>query len=267
MKNSIFIFLIFLSLNCFGEDSLILKINVTSTFLTTDNLFNVYYINDKQEIMQFNYVDSTQRSYSNKQFGSPTLIDASNALKILVFYSDYNTVVLLDNKLAELSVIKLSNNINKNNYQPTAICKESESDFIWMYDDLSRKLIKLDESGNAAAESESFDQLFNFSIQEPRLFSVNNKLYLYTPTQGLLVFDNYANYIYTISEIPKTPDQVNDKFYLCTLDTEISMYIFQSQFELLLSLPEKNGLQTNLVGDKIFLRTPDQIAVYQVINR
>ena len=179
MKNSIFIFLIFLSLNCFGEDSLILKINVTSTFLTTDNLFNVYYINDKQEIMQFNYVDSTQRSYSNKQFGSPTLIDASNALKILVFYSDYNTVVLLDNKLAELSVIKLSNNINKNNYQPTAICKESESDFIWMYDDLSRKLIKLDESGNAAAESESFDQLFNFSIQEPRLFSVNNKLYLY----------------------------------------------------------------------------------------
>jgi len=267
MRNSIFIFLLSLSLNSFGEDSLILKINVTSSFLTTDHLFNVYYINEKQEIIQYNYVDSTQRSYSNKQFGKPTLIDASNALKVMIFYADYNIVVLLDNNLAELSVIKLSNNINNNNYQPTAICKESESDFIWMYDDLRRKLIKLDESGNSDAESEAFDQLFNFSIQEPKLFSVNNKLYLYTTTQGLLVFDNYANYIYTISEISKTPDQVNERFYLCTLENEISLYIFQSQFELLLPLPEINSLQTNLVGDKIFLRSPDHITIYQVINR
>lgn len=267
MKNSIFIFLFCFSLNCFGEDSLILKINVTSTFFTTDNLFNIYYINDKQEIIQFNYVDSTERSYSNKQFGNPTLIDASNALKVLIFYKDYNTVVFLDNKLAELTVIKLSNNINKNNYQPTAICKENESDFVWMYDDLSRKLIKLDESGNVNAESEAFDQLFDFSIQEPKLFSVNNKIYLYTTTRGLLVFDNYANYIYMISEIPNTPDQVNEKFYLCTLENDFSLYIFQSQIELLYPLPEINSLQTNLVGDKIFLRTTEGISAYQIINR
>lgn len=267
MKNKLLILLLSISLHTHAEDSLILKLNVTSSYFTTDNLFNIYYINDNQEIIQYNYVDSTLRSYSNKQFGNPILIDASNALKILVFYSDYNTVVLLDNKLAELSVIKLSNNFNKNNYQPTAICKESESDFIWMYDDLSRKLIKLDESGNSAAESEAFDQLFDFSIQEPKLFSVNNTLYLYSSIQGLLVFDNYANYMYTISEIPKTPDQINEKFFLCTLENDFLLYIFQTQIELLYPLPEINSLQTNLVGDKLFLRTAESISAYPIINR
>ncbi len=247
-----------------AADSLIVKLDVSSSYLTSDNLFNVYFINEKLEIIQYNYQDSTQRSYSNKQLGRPTLIDASNALKILVFYGDYNTVVLLDNKLSELAIIKLSNNFNKTNYQPVAICKESESDFIWMYDDLSRKLIQFDETGTVITQSEPFDQLFDFAVLNPKLFSVNNTIYLFSASAGLMVFDNYANYMKSSTQYATAPDQITEDFYLFTSLNVIELFNIKSTSTSFFITPVQDCLQANIVGDKLLLRTQNFISIYKM---
>ena len=263
MKNSFYILCIFFSLNIKAGDSILFKLEVTSTFFTTDNLFNIYFINDKNEIIKFNYVDTSLITYSNKNLGRPVLIDASNPMKLLIFYPDFNSIVLLSNKLAELSIIQL-NNFNQIFYQPVAVCKESESDFIWIYDDLTRKLFKLDESGIVVAQSEPFDQLFDFTIQQPKIFSVNDNVFLYAADEGLLVFDTYANYINTFSQLPNELQQVSESYYTSISDGKIIVFNTESTTISEIIYDEKNVLQVNIRGNNFFLRMADSIVIYPI---
>jgi len=69
-------------------------------FIGVDNFENYYYIKNNtlyKKTAQKNY------SYTNTQLGKITSVDITNPLKILLFYKDFNTVILLDNKLNELT--------------------------------------------------------------------------------------------------------------------------------------------------------------------
>ena len=69
-------------------------------FIGVDDFQNSYYINQNtiyKKTVQFTY------SYANSQLGEITSVDITNPLKVLVFYRDFNTVLLLDNKLNELT--------------------------------------------------------------------------------------------------------------------------------------------------------------------
>ncbi|MBK9457061.1 MAG: hypothetical protein IPO24_16490 [Bacteroidetes bacterium] len=63
-----------------------------------------------------------------------------------------------------------------------------------MYDELSRKLFRLDETGNQLASSEAFDQLFTEPIEVETLYSANDKVFISSKNSGVLVFDAYANF-------------------------------------------------------------------------
>ena len=67
-----------------------------------------------------------------------------------------------------------------------------------MYDELSRKLFRLDETGNQLASSEAFDQLFTEPIEVETLYSANDKVFISSKNSGVLVFDAYANFEKTI---------------------------------------------------------------------
>ncbi|MFI5172844.1 MAG: hypothetical protein ACHQFW_10660 [Chitinophagales bacterium] len=268
MKNSLLILLITCALNSRAGDSIVLKLDVKTSFFTTDNLGNIYFINDKNEIIKFsggyngNNTDTTFITYSNKNLGRPTLIDASNAMKVLVFYPDYNSVVLLDNKLAELSVIRF-NNFNTVFYQPAAVCKESESDHIWIYDDLSRKLFKLDETGNIIAQSEPFDQLFEFGIRSPNIFAADDALYFDTDSNGILIFDTYSNLVINLPALPAKINQVTGDHLIITDGDRVFIFSIETANLVEIQSPEKNTLQINIRGENVFLRTADSISVYQ----
>ena len=168
---------------------------VKASFFTVDKRNNIYFINDKNEVVKYNSADSTQITYSNKTLGKPALIDVNNPMKILVFYPDYSTMVILDNTLSQISSLRLTTLNGTTACQPLAICRESESDFIWMYDALSRKLIRFDETGTIVSESEPFDELFEFPLETPYIFSGDNKVLFLDQTNGLYIFDIYGNYI------------------------------------------------------------------------
>ena len=69
------------------------------TFIGVDNFKSLYYI-DKDVLYKKN--DTKTISYNNLQLGSITSANISNPLKINVFYKDFNTAVILDNRLAEI---------------------------------------------------------------------------------------------------------------------------------------------------------------------
>ena len=245
--------LIFVATNIRAADSVACKINTVSTFFTVDAMQNIYYINATDEIVKYNCVDSVTITYSNLNLGRPTFIDVSNPLKILVFYPDRQNIIILDNQFAELLLLQLKGTTNTTNYQPSVMCKLVGTDHIWMYDELSRKLIRLDEAGKVIAESEVFDQLFDFSINIENIFSANDKVYLNVTGEGLLVFDAYANYINTISFLYDAA-QVTDKYILAISGSTAKWYDLRSGEVFSKDLPVSNALQLFFTGDVMFVR-------------
>ena len=75
--------------------------------------------------------------YSNLQLGDITSINAFNPLKINLFYKDFNTVVILDNRLAEIKKIDF------NSLTPFRIITKISSandNAIWIFNDNTQQL-------------------------------------------------------------------------------------------------------------------------------
>lgn len=241
-----------------AADSTSCKINITTSFFTADGLNQIYYVNADNEIVKFNCNDSTSITYSNYSLGTPTSIDVSNPLKILVFYKDQQTIVILDNELSAISTIQLKGNFNGINYQPAAICKLEGTDHIWMYDELSRKLIRLDESGQLLAASESFDQQFDFNLDVVKIFSSQDKVYVNVKNEGFLVFDAYANYVTTIPFL-YIAEQVTDKYIIALNGITAIWYSLQSGKAISVEIVGTPISQLFVVGNKIYYKTDDGI--------
>ena len=47
-------------------------------------------------------IEKVTLNYSNVQLGVPTTVNVFNPLKINIFYQDFNTATILDNRLAEI---------------------------------------------------------------------------------------------------------------------------------------------------------------------
>jgi hypothetical protein len=85
---------------------------VVDSLLTSDNLSNVYYV---KEAVLHKKNDEESLTYSNLHLGDIFSIDITNPMKIVVFYKDFNAVVLLDDKLNELTdAIDFNTEFSKN---------------------------------------------------------------------------------------------------------------------------------------------------------
>ncbi|WP_456437240.1 hypothetical protein [Psychroserpens sp.] len=65
-----------------------------------DNFETFYYLQDN--ILYKQNKDGTSINYSNYQLGEMSTANAFNSLKINLFYQDFNLVIILDNRLAEI---------------------------------------------------------------------------------------------------------------------------------------------------------------------
>jgi len=260
LKNKYLIILLLLTHTVYAVDSVVCKISVTASYFTADALSDIYYINQNNEIVKTHCGVGDLFTYSNKNLGRPVSIDASNPMKVLVFYPDQQTIVILNNQLAELSALQLRGNINIQNFQPSAICKHTGTDHIWMYDELSRKLYRLDESGNQLAMSEAFDQLFTEAIEVETLFSANDKVFISSKNSGVLVFDAYANFE---KIIPTTfnVQQITDNYIIGVKENLLQFFEFGSQE--IIDYPI-TGTNARLIGKSVFVQNQDGITIFDL---
>lgn len=131
-----FIFILFIVQFCIAQqtDSILTTklINsfelVADEFMGFDEFDNLYYVRNNSLHKK---KDKKTVSYSNTQLGKITSVDIKNPLKIILFYSDFNTVIILDNKLNELSNrIDFSNNLFSKN---VSLVTGSSTNSLWLY--------------------------------------------------------------------------------------------------------------------------------------
>lgn len=183
------------SLISYGQQNSILKVSLVQKFtgeiidFTTDNLGNIYLLNSANQIKKVNEKGDSIAVYNDvRKYGKVFSIDATNPLKVLVFYKDFSTVVVLDRLLNARTAINLS---KQNILQVTAVTSSYDNN-IWLFDALDSKLKKIDDNGNVLLESTDLRQVFD-SVPSPSvMYDRDGQLYLYDAGKGLMVFDYYG---------------------------------------------------------------------------
>jgi hypothetical protein len=156
---------------------------------TVDNLDNIYILDSRNHLTKFDVNGDSVATFNDvKKFGQATLIDVSNPLKILLYYRDFATVVVLDRFLNVRNTIDLR---KQNIFQVKAI-GQSYDNQVWIYDEQENKLKKLDEEGKLLLETTDFRLLLNKAISPIKIFDESKYVYLYDSTKGVYVFDYYG---------------------------------------------------------------------------
>lgn len=162
--------------------------------INLDQFGNAYVITENQELLKISPRQDKVFRYSLLKYGIPTTVDASNPLRILLHFKDFNIIAILDNTLSEKGVINLQ---DFGYFQIDAACTASDN-HLWIYDGQNFRLKKIDDRNNVLVESEDFQLLFNQEIIPVYMVEADNNLYVSDPNLGILVFDLFGGYIKTI---------------------------------------------------------------------
>lgn len=156
---------------------------------TVDNLGNIFLLDSNNQLKKLAPSGDSIAIFNDvRKYGNVYSIDAGNPLKILIYYRDFGTIVVLDRLLNIRNTIDLR---KQNIFQSKAIC-QSFDNAIWVYDEGEAKLKRIGDDGNI------IDQTGDFRLQldeapSPTFIEDHDRLvYLYDSSKGLLVFDYFG---------------------------------------------------------------------------
>ncbi len=199
---------------------------------TVDKFGNLYYANRQQEIFKMDHDGVQQGYYSNNRLGNVHSIDVTNPLKILLYFPDFFTGITLDRQLNETS----SFNMIDLGFGQVALVASSLDGALWIFDDHSQRLNKVDQQGRILREGQDLRLLFNERFRPAKIMEADGQLFLLVPARGLLIFDLFGQYKSQILEAGMDDFQMVNShlvyrkgniLYQYGLDTHVSREIFR----------------------------------------
>jgi len=243
---------------------LLQTIPINCTYLTTDNLQNIYAATEQGQILKFDKKGNKQFEYSNNRLGQVGKIAIKNPLNILVYYPDLAVIIILDRTL---SVIKELNLYDLDIIAPKGIALANDNN-IWVYDEITAVLKKISPEGTTLFESRNLNQLLQKQLNPSFLQEKNNEVYLSDKENGLFIFDAFGQLKQTI------PIKGIDQFQV--LDQQIIIwkkgqaYLLDATILEAISLPlpttRKAIKMMTINGNLVYVALADKIAVYQAVN-
>lgn len=218
-------------------------------FFGVDQFDNTYYGLDN---VLYKTTPSKTYQYQNLALGTISSVSIYNPLEIVVFYRDFNTVVILDKALNEIQKIPF---LNKN---ITLVAKAGKNQ-LWLYNDDDQQLELYNyQTKTTIAKSQPQGIVLPFELKATANFAWIETF------DKLLVFNNYGNLVNTY-----TFDF--DDFTL--LNNDSVLFNFNSEFFLADKNIQENRLKvsfkienTSFANDKLYLFFNNRIFIYQLLK-
>ena len=144
--------------------------------------------------------------FSNVSLGDITSVDTFNPLKLLLLYEDFNTVLLLDNRLTEIQKIDF-NAITP--YRTISLASTASRNSFWYYNLENQKVELFDYRTNSTLAQ-------TLPLQSPPLALDSDYNYCYVLTQDFILWYNYQGSL--LKKIPnKDYNQIvayNENIYI-----------------------------------------------------
>lgn len=183
---------------CLIMSSCLLYAQEENSFLVTgefasfsvDNLGYIYAVTGKGQQLKKYKPDGDSMTVFNdvRRFGKLTSVNTQNALRTLLFYKDFRTILVLDRFLHSVNVIDLR---KLNLFQVRQIAP-SYDNHIWVYDEQESKLKKISESGKILLETADLRIVSADNPMPEKMIDQNGYVYLYDPIKGMFIFDYYG---------------------------------------------------------------------------
>jgi len=226
-----------------------------------DNLDNLYIVSTTGQIKKLNAAGDSVGVYNQtKNYGKLYTIDVSNPLKILLFYKDFSSIVILDRFLANQSAIDLKRYSILN---PSAIGNSYDNN-VWIYDDYDNKLKKIDEQGNKLLETADFRTVFNQQISPHKIFSNNGLVYLADSINGVFVFDNYGSFKKNIPVKNWQTIAIANNSIISTNNETLSVFNSSTQMQIQRKIPFfKPYVHSFITPSKLVSFSNNSVQIYQ----
>ena len=156
---------------------------------TVDNLGFVYLLSSDNQLKKIGSNGDSIGVFNDvKRYGKLYSMDVSNPLKVLLYYKDYCTIVVLDRFLNNVNVIDLR---KQGIFQARAIAQSFDNN-IWVFDEQESKLKKVGEDGKILGETTDLRLAFDTAPNPVRIIDEDRFVYMYDPTKGMYIFDYYG---------------------------------------------------------------------------
>jgi hypothetical protein len=154
-----------------------------------DNLNNIYLLTKDNQFKKLNNKDdSVAVSNALKKYGDIYSVDVSNPLKIVVYYKDFSSIIILDRFLSTRNIIDLR---RYGILQAQAVAQSYDNNY-WVFDAVENKLKKVDDNGNNLLQTPDFRTIFNEGFSPEEIIDNNGFVYLYDAKKGWMIFDYYG---------------------------------------------------------------------------
>lgn len=164
------------------------------------------YFQKGDDIIKLNRDRKEMVRYSMKDLGTPTSFDVNNPLRVLIFYSEFAVVRVLDNNLISQSEIQLR---PLGILQPKVLAGSPDQG-IWIYDDISGTLSKVNTLLGKTAVSVDLSQLLGKRPNPVSLLAGNDWVVMLNQLE-IIVFDQFGTKIKSIQlQAPPSLFQLNE---------------------------------------------------------
>lgn len=163
----------------------------TITDFTVDNLGNLFLLYQNGQLKKLKPNGDSLAVYNNvRRFGKLHSIDVSNPLKVLLYYKNFGTVVILDRFLNERSSLDL----RKQNLLQVKAIGQSYDNHMWVFDEMEAKLKKIGDDGQLIDQTSDFRLIFDSAPSPETIMDHEKNVYLYDKSKGIYVFDYYGGF-------------------------------------------------------------------------
>jgi len=240
----------------FAQKDSVLKLEKITTgnfsYFNVDNLDNVYIVNNNNQLKKLNSNGDSVGIFNDvRKYGKLFSIDVTNPLKLLLYYQNFSTIVVLDRFLNVRNVI----NLRKQNIFNVKTIATSYDNNIWLFDEGDAKLKKVDDNGEVLNETVDCRLLFDTVPSPSQIIDQDGFVNLYDPAKGFYIFDIYGSLKSIIPFLQwKNVEVIGKKLYGFS-DTVLHQYLPGSLELKDYPLPEifTGATQIKAANNKVYL--------------
>ncbi len=257
----IFLILMSLSMGAFGQTlfkSIAMK---NSKLLNTDDVGNVYVVLKDRSVIKYNDQGDSVGLYNNITLGPIQAIDAYNTLMVLLYYPNFNQIVLLDRLMTQQSSIDLR---KKNLFQVSGIGLAIDNTIL-VYDITTAKLMRMNDQLNVLMQSNDLRQELEQVIAPEQILDKDSLIYLITPNIGIHVFNKMFRYLQfvPIKDIDLVQKFGNQLVYLAGDKLKIiNVHTFEQTFMSIPKIDNEKIVDVKLSRNYMYVLTNKSLKMF-----
>jgi hypothetical protein len=166
-------------------------INADVRIAEADHLGNIFIVTDDNLLVKFDHTNQEKYRYANKRSGAITHLDVTNPLKILVFFDDFNYLLILDNTLTEITDLRLEDH----GFMDISAAAIANDDNYWVYDPVQFNLVKVNNRGISLVRTSNTNDFGMAGCVVSSIREAGNFVVLMDKEKGFYIFDNLGQFV------------------------------------------------------------------------